>query len=51
MADRIGVESSSLISRSSMQSEIAISRATIQRGRELLFKLNEHNKSQGKFFV
>lgn len=51
MADRIGVESSSLISRSSMQSEIGISRATIQRGRELLFKLNEHNKSQGKFFV
>ncbi|MFJ3377110.1 RHS repeat domain-containing protein [Pseudomonas sp. NPDC086112] len=51
MADRIGVKSSSLISRSSIQSEIAISRATIQRGRELLFRLNEHNKSQGKFFI
>ncbi|WP_339527227.1 RHS repeat domain-containing protein [Pseudomonas sp. EL_65y_Pfl2_R96] len=51
MANRIGIESSSLISRTSMQSEMAISRATIQRGRELLFKLNEHNKSQGKFFV
>lgn len=51
VANRIGVESSSLISRDSMQREVNITRATIQRGRELLFKLNEHNKSQGKFFV
>ena len=51
VANRIGVESSSLISRASMQREVNNTRATIQRGRELLFKLNEYNKSQGKFFV
>ncbi|MCS3839541.1 insecticidal toxin complex protein TccC [Pseudomonas sp. JAI111] len=49
--DRVGVESSSLISRDSIHREVNTARATIQRGRELLFKLNEHNKSQGKFFV
>ena len=51
VADRIGVESSGLISRASMLREVSATRATIQRGRELLFRLNEHNKSQGKFFV
>lgn len=51
MADRMGVESSNLISRASMQRDVNIARAMIQRGRELLFKLNEHNKSQGRFFV
>jgi hypothetical protein len=51
MADRMGVESSNLISRASMQRDVNSTRATIQRGRELLFKLNEHNKSQGRFFV
>jgi insecticidal toxin complex protein TccC len=51
MADHMGVESSNLISRASMQRDVNSTRATIQRGRELLFKLNEHNKSQGRFFV
>lgn len=51
VADRIGLESSNVISRASLQSELNIACATAKRGRELLFKLNEHNKSQGKFFV
>ncbi|RVD77125.1 RHS repeat domain-containing protein [Pseudomonas koreensis] len=50
-ADAVGVDSSNLISRTSLQRDIAVSRATIQRGRELLFRHNERNKSQGRFFV
>jgi len=51
VTDRMGMDSSNLISRNSLQREVTVARATIQRGRELLFKLNEHNKSQGRFFV
>ncbi|WP_454833896.1 RHS repeat domain-containing protein [Pseudomonas lini] len=48
IANRIGVESSNPLSRTAMQHEINISRAEISRGRELLYRLNEYNKSQGR---
>lgn len=49
VASHLGIENSSLISRASLQGQINVARATIQRGRELLFKLNEYNKSQGRY--
>lgn len=47
----VGVEHSGLVSRASLARDIGIARATIQRARELLFRLNEHNRSHGRFFI
>lgn len=48
ITNRMGVESSNPLSRTAMQHEINISRAEISRGRELLYRLNEYNKSLGR---
>lgn len=48
ITNRMGVESSNPLSRTVMQREIGMTRATILRGRELLYRLNEYNKSLGR---
>ncbi|WP_367374088.1 RHS repeat domain-containing protein [Pseudomonas lini] len=48
IANRMGIESSNPLSRTAMQHEINNSRAEISRGRELLYRLNEYNKSLGR---
>ena len=37
--------------RSDIQREIHVTRATIQRGRELLFRLNKYNQSLGRYSI
>jgi insecticidal toxin complex protein TccC len=49
MANDIGTAQARTLRRSEIQLEIHKTRETIQRGRELLFRLNEHNKSLGRF--
>ena len=48
MTNDIGTAQARTLRRSEIQHEIHKTRATIQRGRELLFRLNEYNKSLGR---
>ncbi|TVT84558.1 RHS repeat-associated core domain-containing protein [Pseudomonas sp. H3(2019)] len=48
ITNNVGNADSNTLSRTKIQLEITKTRATIQRGRELLFRLNEHNKSLGR---
>lgn len=49
LANDIGTAQARTLRRSEIHHEIHKTRETIQRGRELLFRLNEHNKSLGRF--
>jgi len=48
MTNDIGTAQAGTLRRSEIQHEVHKTRATIQRGRELLFRLDEHNKSLGR---
>ncbi|MFJ2363633.1 RHS repeat-associated core domain-containing protein [Pseudomonas sp. NPDC087697] len=48
MTNNVGTADARTLRRTEIQHEITKTRATIQRGRELLFRLNEHNKSFGR---
>jgi insecticidal toxin complex protein TccC len=48
MTNNVGNANSNTLRRTEIQHEITQTRATIQRGRELLFRLNEYNKSLGR---
>lgn len=48
LANPAGTAEARTLSRAAMQRDISVTRATIQRGRELLFRLNEYNKSLGR---
>ncbi|WP_123424166.1 RHS repeat-associated core domain-containing protein [Pseudomonas brassicacearum] len=48
MTNNVGNANSNTLRRTEIQHEITKTRATIQHGRELLFRLNEHNKSLGR---
>lgn len=48
MTNNVGTAGARTLSRGEIQRQIHVTRATIQHGRELLFRLNEHNKSLGR---
>ncbi|TWC11384.1 MULTISPECIES: RHS repeat domain-containing protein [unclassified Pseudomonas] len=48
MTNSTGTAGARTLSRGEIQRQIHATRATIQHGRELLFRLNEHNKSLGR---
>ncbi|MBT2341385.1 MULTISPECIES: RHS repeat-associated core domain-containing protein [Pseudomonas] len=49
MTDQTGTAGARTLRRTQMQQQINATRATIQRGRELLFRLNQYNQSMGRY--
>ncbi|SEE14473.1 RHS repeat domain-containing protein [Pseudomonas kilonensis] len=49
IASQAGITGTSTLRRSDIQRDIHIARETIQHGRELLFRLKEHNTSLGRW--
>ncbi|SDU76587.1 RHS repeat domain-containing protein [Pseudomonas mediterranea] len=51
MSNTTGTASARTVRRTEIQQQIRVTRANIQHGRELLFRLNQYNQSRGRYAI